>query len=98
MAELTAKVERTVDAAVAEVWKVLTAPGELSKIFMGANVKSDFKEGDPNHELRFTHFSPLTGQEDKPENYHVVSSRLNALGQQTQIELSQANVAKLLKS
>lgn len=53
--------------------------------------KGEILKADPNHELRFTHFSPLTGQEDTPENDHVVSFKLNALGKQTQIELSQTN-------
>ena len=31
---------------------------------------------EPGRRLEVTHFSPLTGQEDRPENYHRVSYEL----------------------
>ncbi len=39
--------------------------------------------------LKYTHFSPLTGKEDKTENYHTVTIRLNAEDNQTNITLTQ---------
>jgi uncharacterized protein YndB with AHSA1/START domain len=46
---------------------------------------------EPERLLEVTHFSPMTGQEDKPENYHRVTYRLEPRGTQTHIELSQDN-------
>jgi uncharacterized protein YndB with AHSA1/START domain len=44
---------------------------------------------EPNKELQYTHFSPLSGLEDKPENYHTVTIRLSATGAQTKVVLEQ---------
>ena len=41
--------------------------------------------------LRYSHFSPLSGQPDLPENYHVVTIELSGDGQNTTISLSQDN-------
>jgi len=47
---------------------------------------------EPNRILQYTHFSPLSGQqEDRPENYHTVTIELSAEGAQTRISLSQDN-------
>jgi uncharacterized protein YndB with AHSA1/START domain len=43
----------------------------------------------PNKKLQYTHFSPLTGLEDKPENYHTVTIDLEKIDQQTKIALTQ---------
>src|SRR5687767_14694031 len=34
----------------------------------------------PQKRLQFSHFSPLTGQPDKPENYHTVTIDLTPKG------------------
>ncbi len=39
--------------------------------------------------IQYTHFSPLTGLPDKPENYHTVTIELSADGNRTQVSLSQ---------
>lgn len=41
--------------------------------------------------LRYTHFSPLAGLPDKPENYHVVTIELSESGSATRVTLSQDN-------
>ena len=48
---------------------------------------------EPNRILQYTHFSPLSGQQDQdmPENYHTVTIELSAEGAQTHISLSQDN-------
>ncbi|MFL6100287.1 MAG: SRPBCC domain-containing protein [Actinomycetales bacterium] len=46
---------------------------------------------DPQRELVVTHFSPMTGQEDVPQNYHTVSYELTAGDGGTHIALSQDN-------
>ena len=43
--------------------------------------------------LQYSHFSPLTGKPDVPENYHTVTVELAADGQQTAVSLSQDNNA-----
>lgn len=46
----------------------------------------------PNEVLRYTHFSPLAGLPDKPENYHVVTIELREDGPATtRVTLSQDN-------
>ena len=41
--------------------------------------------------LQVTHFSPLSGQEDKPENYHRVRYELRNQGDRTLVRLTQDN-------
>ncbi|MCP2031220.1 uncharacterized protein YndB with AHSA1/START domain [Okibacterium sp. HSC-33S16] len=48
-------------------------------------------EIEPGRVLRMTHFSPLTGQDDVPENYHELSYRLTPIDSGTHVELSQDN-------
>lgn len=43
----------------------------------------------PPQKLRYSHFSPLTGQPDIPENYHTVTVELIDEGGQTSVTLSQ---------
>jgi uncharacterized protein YndB with AHSA1/START domain len=53
--------------------------------------KGEILEIDPPHRLVITHFSPLTGQEDRPENYHTVVYELIDRDGNTQVELNQDN-------
>lgn len=46
---------------------------------------------EPQHRLTVTHFSPLTGLEDKPENYHTLTYELTDAGDKTEVALSQDN-------
>jgi len=50
-------------------------------------------EFDPGNRLVMTHFSPLSGQEDKPENYHTLTWTLEDEGGGTKLTLSQDNNA-----
>jgi uncharacterized protein YndB with AHSA1/START domain len=43
--------------------------------------------------LEYSHFSPLSGQPDVPENYHTVTVELSGAGGQTRVSLSQDNNA-----
>ena len=45
----------------------------------------------PGHELQYSHFSPLAGLPDKPENYHTVTVQLFDAGAGTKVVLSQDN-------
>jgi len=47
----------------------------------------------PPQLLRTTHFSPLSGQPDVPENYHTITYRLESVEEGTRVELSQDNNA-----
>jgi uncharacterized protein YndB with AHSA1/START domain len=46
---------------------------------------------EPERRLEVTHFSPLTGQEDVPENYHTVVYELVGRGDRVQLTLHQDN-------
>ncbi|HMR68526.1 MAG TPA: SRPBCC domain-containing protein [Anaerolineae bacterium] len=46
---------------------------------------------EPNRILQYTHFSPLSGQADVPENYHTVTIELSDEGQPTTVTLTQDN-------
>jgi uncharacterized protein YndB with AHSA1/START domain len=48
---------------------------------------------EPKRLLKTTHWSPMGGTEDKPENYHTVSYELVERGQTTILTLNQDNNA-----
>jgi uncharacterized protein YndB with AHSA1/START domain len=48
---------------------------------------------EPNKVLQFTHFSPLSGQPDVPENYHTVTFELTPHDDVTELTISQSNAA-----
>ena len=49
------------------------------------------REIDAPRRLSYTHFSPLTGQPDVPENYHTVTIELAPTGTGTHLRLTQDN-------
>jgi uncharacterized protein YndB with AHSA1/START domain len=54
--------------------------------------KGVVKTVDEDKRLAFTHWSPLSGMEDKPENYHIVAFDLKPAGNGgTDVTLSQTN-------
>ncbi|NJD77792.1 MAG: hypothetical protein FIB08_11970 [Candidatus Methanoperedens sp.] len=48
---------------------------------------------EPGHMIQYSHFSPLSGQPDLPENYHIVTIELSDKGGQTIVSLQQDNNA-----
>ncbi len=46
---------------------------------------------EPERLIQYSHFSPLSGKPDLPENYHTVTVELSAEGAETRISLSQDN-------
>ncbi len=44
---------------------------------------------EPQRLLRYSHYSPLAGLPDRPENYHKVTVELSVEGDQTRVVLSQ---------
>jgi len=45
----------------------------------------------PERVLEYSHFSPLAGVPDVPENYHLVTVELSPDGERTRVALSQDN-------
>jgi len=45
----------------------------------------------PERILQYSHFSPLSGFPDRPENYHTVTIELSEEGDQTRVSLAQDN-------
>jgi uncharacterized protein YndB with AHSA1/START domain len=67
----------------------ITWKGEWQgKAYEDKGVIRQFK---PNQALQYTHFSPLAGLPDKPENYHTVSIQLSPDGNGTRVSLTQDN-------
>lgn len=67
----------------------ITWKGEWQgKAYEDKGVIRQFK---PNQALQYTHFSPLAGLPDKPENYHTVSIQLSPDGNRTRVSLTQDN-------
>ncbi len=55
--------------------------------------KGEILEIDPGRLLKLTHYSPLTGQPDVPENYHTLIYTLDGDGTATHLKLTQDNNA-----
>jgi uncharacterized protein YndB with AHSA1/START domain len=53
--------------------------------------KGEILEIEPERRLKVTHFSPLSGQEDRPENYHSLVYELEESRGRTHVSLSQDN-------
>jgi uncharacterized protein YndB with AHSA1/START domain len=53
--------------------------------------KGKIVEFEPERRLKMTHFSPLSGEEDKPENYHTLLYELEERNGTTHVSLSQDN-------
>lgn len=48
-------------------------------------------EIEPERRLKMTHFSPLGGDDDAPENYHTLAYELDQRDEATRVSLSQDN-------
>ena len=55
--------------------------------------KGQILQLEPERLLQYTHFSPLTGQPDVPENYHTVTISLSGRDAGTHVLLTQDNNA-----
>jgi uncharacterized protein YndB with AHSA1/START domain len=51
--------------------------------------RGEILEIEPERRLKVTHFSPLSGQEDVPENYHTLLYELDQRDGKTHVSLSQ---------
>jgi uncharacterized protein YndB with AHSA1/START domain len=55
--------------------------------------KGEILAVEPGRLLKVTHYSPLSGQPDTPENYHTLTYKLAESGTTTRLSLSQDNNA-----
>ncbi|HJQ14396.1 MAG TPA: SRPBCC domain-containing protein [Anaerolineales bacterium] len=55
--------------------------------------KGEILEIEPEKILKSTHWSPLSGAPDRPENYHTVAYTLSARGDSTEVTITQDNNA-----
>jgi uncharacterized protein YndB with AHSA1/START domain len=55
--------------------------------------KGEIRKVEPGRVLQYTHFSPLAGLPDAPENYHTVTVELADRGAGTEVSLAQDNNA-----
>jgi uncharacterized protein YndB with AHSA1/START domain len=55
--------------------------------------KGEILEIEPETVLRSTHWSPLSGVPDTPENYHTVTYTLSEKGESTEVTITQDNNA-----
>jgi uncharacterized protein YndB with AHSA1/START domain len=53
--------------------------------------KGEILEVVPERRLKMTHFSPLSGMDDVPENYHTLTYELEGQNGTTHVSLSQDN-------
>ena len=53
--------------------------------------KGEVLEAEPGRLLKLTHYSPLSGQPDVPENYHTLTYELDEHGKATHLKLTQDN-------
>ena len=54
--------------------------------------KGEILVAEPGRQLSFSHYSPMSGAPDAPENYHVVTYDLEPDGDRTQVTLTQSNL------
>ncbi len=80
-------------ADVESDWKV-GSPIRWSGEFKGKRYqdKGEILIANPDRELSMSHWSPLSGQADAPENHHVVTYRLEPDGKRTKVILTQSNL------
>ena len=55
--------------------------------------KGQILQVEPGSILQFSHYSPLTGKPDVPENYHTITYKLANDGEYTHVVLTQDNNA-----
>ena len=59
--------------------------------------KGEIQVFEPERKLSYSHWSPLSGAPDKPENYNLVTFDLARAGDGTKVTLSQSNLTGATK-
>ncbi len=85
--------ELVMGATIRTDWKV-GSPITWSGEYKGRQFvdKGEIVESEPGRKLAYTHFSPMSGSPDKPENYHTLTWTLDG-DNPTTVSLSQDNNA-----
>ena len=80
-------------ATIETDWRV-GSPIRMTGAYQGRTYedKGEVIAFEPRRKLSFSHWSPLSGDADVPENYHLVSFELEPVGEGTNVTLSQANL------
>jgi uncharacterized protein YndB with AHSA1/START domain len=81
------------NADVRTDWKVgspITFRGEWNG--QSFEDKGEIVRFEPQHELAYSHFSPMMGKPDEPENYHLVDITLDGTDGTTMVTLEQSNL------
>ena len=81
------------DADVHTDWKVgspITFRGEWNG--QTFEDKGEIVTFEPEREIAYSHFSPMTGKPDEPENYHLVDITLGGDDGSTTVTLEQSNL------
>ncbi len=52
----------------------------------------EIRSFEPGKRLAFSHFSPLMGAKDSPENYNLITIELEAAGAETRVTLTQSKL------
>jgi uncharacterized protein YndB with AHSA1/START domain len=55
--------------------------------------KGEIMSFTPEDEMTYSHWSPLSGTEDKPDNYHIVHIELTDVEHGTRVALEQSNLS-----
>ncbi|WP_405139359.1 SRPBCC domain-containing protein [Nocardia sp. NBC_01388] len=81
-------------ADVSTDWQV-NSPITWKGVYEGRQYedKGELLAVEPDLLLKMTHYSPLSGQPDVPENYHTLTYELTGNGETTHLSLSQDNNA-----
>jgi|SRR5690348_13558468 uncharacterized protein YndB with AHSA1/START domain len=79
-------------ATVSSDWKA-GSPISWKGEFKGKSFedKGRIQRIEPNKVLEYTHYSPMSGEPDVPENYHLVTVTLTPDGTGTRVDLTQTN-------
>ena len=81
------------NAEVTTSWKVgdpITFRGEWNgETFED---KGEIVTFEPEREIAYSHFSPMMGKPDQPENYHLVDITLDSAADTTTVTLEQSNL------
>jgi len=54
--------------------------------------KGTILQNKPGRKIQYSHFSPLSGLNDKPENYHMVTIELTDKGNRTRVSLTRTKL------
>ena len=60
--------------------------------------KGEVKQATLDKRLEFSHFSPLSGQPDQPDNYHLITIELSPNEGATKVTLTQSNLGGVAKA